>query len=86
MPAVTTLIMTGFNILKRAPATQADNMIIGLSIILAITLPNYASGWSGVAGELLSNSILVGALSAIVLQIILVNLPQMIKGIEGTNE
>lgn len=86
LPAVTTLIMTGFNILKRAPATQADNMIIGLSIILAITLPNYASGWSGVAGELLSNSILVGALSAIVLQIILVNLPQMIKGIEGTNE
>lgn len=86
LPAVTTLIMTGFNILKRAPATNANNMIIGLSIILAITLPNYASGWSGIVGELLSNSILVGALSAIVLQIILVNLPQMIKGIKGTYE
>ncbi|KGB50743.1 uracil permease [Leuconostoc mesenteroides P45] len=86
LPAATTLILTGFNILKRAPDNNENNMIIGLSIILAIALPNYATGWSGVTGELLSNSILVGALSAIILQFALVNLPRMIKNIRGSHD
>ncbi|QEA59812.1 uracil permease [Leuconostoc koreense] len=86
LPAATTLILTGFNILKKAPDNHENNMIIGLSIILAIALPNYATGWSGVTGELLSNSILVGAVSAIILQIALVNLPRLIKSIRGSHD
>ncbi|WP_190323830.1 solute carrier family 23 protein [Leuconostoc carnosum] len=79
LPAATTLIMTGFNILKKTPSTNANNMIIGLSIVLAIALPNYATGWHGAVGQLLSNTILIGAISAITLQFVLVNLPQMIN-------
>jgi len=86
LPAAATLIMTGFNILKKVPENSANTMIIGLSIILAIALPNYATGWSGLTGELLSNSILIGALSAIVLQVTLVNLPRIMKDIRGHHD
>ncbi|MBS9338150.1 uracil permease [Fructobacillus sp. M2-14] len=75
LPAVTSLVMVGFKIIKRAESTNANQMIIGLSIVLAISLPTYATGFSGLMKELLSNAILIGAVSSIVLQTVLINIP-----------
>lgn len=81
LPAATSLIMTGFNIMKKAAATEANQMIIGISIALGVALPNYSSGWHGLVGELLSNTILIGAISALVLQILLINIPNLINNV-----
>lgn len=83
LPAATTLIMTGFNIMKKAATTNANQMIIGLSVVLGVALPTYASGWHGVIGELLSNTILIGAVSALVLQVLLINIPNFINNLRG---
>ncbi len=81
LPAAATLITTGFSILKKAKNTDTNNLIIGLSIILAIAVPNYAAGFPGDLKTLLSNNILIGAIVAIVLHLCLVSLPKAIKGV-----
>lgn len=75
LPAAASLIFTGVHILGKMKKTEANFMIAGLSILLAIALPGYFEEVSGWAGEFLSNTILVGASSAILLQLVFVNIP-----------
>ncbi|HET7580435.1 MAG TPA: solute carrier family 23 protein [Bacillales bacterium] len=89
LPAAASLIFTGINILGRMKKTEANFMIAGLSILLAIALPDYFGGVDGWIGKFLSNTILVGAVTAILLQIMLVNIPNAVgtrKKIDGKTE
>ncbi|WP_235807417.1 solute carrier family 23 protein [Loigolactobacillus bifermentans] len=79
LPAAATLITTGFSILKKAKSSEATNLVIGLAIILAVALPSYASGFHGALKVLLSNSILIGAVAAIVLHLLLIVLPKYLR-------
>ncbi|MBW7462395.1 uracil permease, partial [Paenibacillus sepulcri] len=67
LPAAASLIYSGVGILGRMAKTEANFTIAGLSILLAISLPPIFEGAAGFAGKFLSNTIMVGALSAIVL-------------------
>lgn len=80
LPAAATLITTGFAILKKAPNNDTNNLIIGLSIILAIAVPTYASGFPGDLKTLLSNNILIGAIAAIGLHVCLISIPNIFRG------
>jgi NCS2 family nucleobase:cation symporter-2 len=75
LPAAASLVFTGIGILGRMEKNEANFTIAGLSILLAIALPTYFKGYAGVVGEFLSNTILVGAVVAILLQLLLVNVP-----------
>jgi uracil-xanthine permease len=75
LPAAASLIYTGIGILGRMKKNEANFTIAGLSILLAISLPPAFKGAEGFVGEILSNTIMVGALAAIVLQLVLVNIP-----------
>ncbi|MFC7393615.1 solute carrier family 23 protein [Scopulibacillus cellulosilyticus] len=75
LPAAASLIFTGINILGKMKKTEANFMIAGLSILLSIALPNYFTNVHGFLGKFLSNTILVGAVTAILLQLVLVNIP-----------
>ncbi|MCZ8516939.1 purine/pyrimidine permease [Paenibacillus filicis] len=87
LPAAASLIFSGIGLLVRMDKTDANLMIAGLCILLATSLPSYFKGLSGFAGDFLSNAILVGTLSAIGLQLILVNIPGWFgKRPTGTNE
>ncbi|MDO7906468.1 solute carrier family 23 protein [Paenibacillus sp. JX-17] len=79
LPAAASLIFTGLSGLMRMERTDANFMIAGLSILLAISLPAYGGGFPGMAGTLLSNSVIVGAASAIILHLILIDLPRVIQ-------
>lgn len=76
LPAAASLIFSGIAILGKMERTEANYTIAGMSILLAIALPSYFEGAAGVAGHFLSNKILVGAVAAIVLQLVLVNAPR----------
>lgn len=86
LPAATTLLMTGLKMLKKADDTQANQMISGIAIVLAVALPTYASGWHGVLGQLLSNTILIGAISAFGMHTILNLLPQYVRYLRTAND
>lgn len=86
LPAATTLLMTGLKMLNQADNTQTNQIISGLSIVLAIALPAYASGWHGVLGQLLSNTILIGAIAAISLHIGLNLIPKYLRKVQQTND
>lgn len=75
LPAAASLIFTGIGMLSKMQKNEANFMIAGLSILFATALPSYFKGMTGFAGDFLSNAILVGTLSAILLQLILVNIP-----------
>ncbi|WP_245566397.1 uracil-xanthine permease family protein [Tuberibacillus calidus] len=75
LPASASLIFTGISILSKMKMTDANLMISGLSLVMAIALPSAFSGYKGILGTFLSNSVLVGTLTAIVLHVILIALP-----------
>ncbi|GGD55517.1 uracil-xanthine permease family protein [Paenibacillus nasutitermitis] len=79
LPAAASLIYSGVGILGRMAKTEANFAIAGLSILLAISLPPIFEGAAGFAGKFLSNTIMVGALTAIVLQLALVNIPGWLR-------
>ncbi|GEB75479.1 purine/pyrimidine permease (plasmid) [Levilactobacillus brevis] len=79
LPAAATLITTGFAILKKSKNNDTNNLIIGLSIILAIAVPTYAAGFPGSLKTLLSNNILIGAISAVGLHICLISIPSLFR-------
>ncbi|PKG22998.1 solute carrier family 23 protein [Niallia nealsonii] len=79
LPAAATLVFTGISLLSKVEQTDKNYMIIGLSMLLAISLPSFAAGWTGTIGTFLSNSILIGAFTSIVLQLLLINLPSWMK-------
>ncbi|MCP3027665.1 solute carrier family 23 protein [Halobacillus sp. A5] len=75
LPAAASLIFTGLNILGGMKKTDANFMIAGISILLAIALPDFFEETEGWLGDLLGNTILVGGICAVLLQLILVQLP-----------
>ncbi len=79
LPAAATLVITGLNILKQVKRTDATDLIIGLSIILAIALPGYAADFPSAMRPLVSNQILVGAIAVTVLHICLLTVPHLIR-------
>ena len=79
LPAAATLISTGISILAKAENSEKNYLIMGLSILLAISLPNYATNLKGILGTFMSNSILIGAFSSVLLQLLLVNIPNRLK-------
>ncbi|UQS87441.1 purine/pyrimidine permease [Nicoliella spurrieriana] len=86
LPAAATLITTGFAILKRAESNDTNNLIIGLSIMLAIGIPAYATNYSGALRPLLTNNILLGAIASVLLHILLVAVPKAFQRREVNHE
>ena len=82
LPACVSLLYTGLSTLASMEKTDTNYMIAGFSILLSISLPNAIKGVTGHMGDLLSNGILVGALTAISLQILLINIPNWIRRFE----
>ncbi|GGJ03455.1 uracil permease [Alicyclobacillus cellulosilyticus] len=76
LPAAASLVYSGISILLRMERTEVNYTIAGLSILLAVALPQSVAGMSGAAAQLLSNSVLVGAVTAIGLQVLLVYVPR----------
>ncbi|WP_442598723.1 solute carrier family 23 protein [Neobacillus sp. D3-1R] len=79
LPAAATLIYTGISILAKVEKNDKNYMIIGISIMLAISLPDFASNAKGIIGTFFTNSILIGAFMSIILQLILVNIPNLLR-------
>lgn len=85
LPAAASLIWTGLSTLTGMEKTEANYMVAGFSILLAVSLPGAVKGVTGPVGDFLSNSILIGASTAILLQILLVNVPRFLrKGLPNT--
>jgi NCS2 family nucleobase:cation symporter-2 len=74
LPATASLILTGLSTLFQMDKNETNYLIAGLSILLAISLPAYGVGIKGFAGSMLSNSVIVGTVCAIVLHLLLVNM------------
>ncbi|MGG4468633.1 solute carrier family 23 protein [Paenibacillus alvei] len=83
LPAAATLVFTGISLLAKAEQSDRNYMIIGLSILLAISLPSFSTGFTGAAGAFLSNTILIGAFSSIILHLLFVNIPNWIEKGKG---
>ncbi|WP_081416029.1 solute carrier family 23 protein [Peribacillus kribbensis] len=79
LPAAASLIFSGISILAKVENSQANYMIIGLSILLAVSLPPNFENASGLAGTFLSNSILIGAFTSVLLQLVFKNIPDWLK-------
>ncbi|MDP4126829.1 MAG: solute carrier family 23 protein [Bacillota bacterium] len=79
LPAAVSLIYTGLSTLGSMKKTEANYMIAGFSILLSVSLPNAVKGVTGHIGDFLSNGIMIGASTAILLQLLLVMIPGWIK-------
>ncbi|GGE40382.1 uracil permease [Pullulanibacillus camelliae] len=79
LPAAASLIFTGISILAKMEKTEVNFMIAGMAILLSIALPNYFTADAGVIGTFLSNSVLVGTVTAILLQFIFITLPRWLR-------
>lgn len=79
LPAAATLISAGLSILRQVEDNPRNNLVMGLPIILAIGLPSFSSNWSGPLAILLSNGILIGALTSVTLQLLLINFPKFLE-------
>ncbi|OPA81540.1 uracil permease [Paenibacillus selenitireducens] len=79
LPAAASLIFTGISILARMEKTEINYMITGISILLAIGLPSYAAAFTGVFGTFASSSVLIGALTSILLHLVFINIPQLLR-------
>lgn len=78
LPAAASLISTGFNTLRKVEGSDRNQVVIGLSLLLGIALPNALSGLEGGAHVFFSNSILVGAFSVVTLKAFIIDLPDMV--------
>ena len=78
LPAAASLISTGFNTLRKVESDDRTQVVIGLSLLLGIALPNALSGLEGEAHVFFSNSILVGAFSVVILKALIIDLPNFI--------
>ena len=78
LPAAASLISTGFNTLRKVESDDRTQVVIGLSLLLGIALPNALSGLEGGAHVFFSNSILVGAFSVVILKALIIDLPNFI--------
>ena len=79
LPAAASLISTGFNTLRKAESDDRSQVVIGLSLLLGIALPNALSGLESGAHVFFSNSILVGAFCVVILKALLIDLPNLIN-------
>ncbi|MED1470836.1 solute carrier family 23 protein [Bacillus salipaludis] len=86
LPAAASLVFTGISILAKVDKNETNYMIIGLSILLAISLPTYFKDVKGTVGTFLSNSIFIGAFFSIILQVIFVHLPKLFRNEGRKNE
>lgn len=82
LPAAAGLFMSGISMLMKMERTEANFTVAGVSLLLAIALPSNLASLPGFWGTLLSNSILVGACSVLVLQLLFVKLPRYYKSRE----
>ena len=79
LPAAASLIFTGISILMKMEKNDVNFTIAGMAILLAIALPASFSGVKGVVGTFLSNQVLVGTASALLLQFILSTIPSWFR-------
>ena len=79
LPAAGSLILTGVTALARTPDTPRHATVAGLAVILGTGLPPMANALSAklpaVLTQLVSQPVVVGAIAALVLEILLVQLP-----------
>ena len=75
LPAAAGLFMSGISLLMKMERSEAHFTVVGVSLLLAIALPANLGSLTGFWGSLLTNAILVGACSVILLQLLLVQLP-----------
>lgn len=80
LPAAASLIFTGISILAKMEKTDVHFTIAGMSILLAIALPSYFASVKGPVGTFLSNSVLVGTFTALLLQFLLMTIPNWMRG------
>jgi len=86
LPAAASLIYTGLSTIGSMEKTEANYMIAGFSILLSVSLPNAIKGMTGHIGDFLSNGIMIGASTAILLQLLLVMIPNWLRLKAGRNQ
>lgn len=83
LPAAGSLILTGVTILARTPDTPRHAAVAGLAVIAGTGIPPMASSLAAklpaVATQLLSQPVVVGAVIALVLEVVLVQLPPVVE-------
>ncbi|KIL42351.1 uracil permease [Gordoniibacillus kamchatkensis] len=79
LPAAAGLFMSGISLLLRMEKTEANYTVVGLSLLLAIALPGNFADMPGVWGTILSNQVLVGACSVLLLQLLLIRVPAWLR-------
>jgi xanthine/uracil permease len=79
LPAAAGLFMSGISLLMRMEKSEAHYTVVGLSLLLAIALPGNFADMPGVWGTILSNQVLIGACSVLLLQLFLVQLPSWLR-------
>jgi uracil-xanthine permease len=81
LPAAGSLILTGVAALARTPDTPRHAMVAGLAIIMGVGIPPLAAGLATrlppTIIQLLSQPVVVGAVVALVLEIVFVQLPSV---------
>ena len=83
LPAAGSLILTGVTTLSRTPDTPRHAAVAGLAVIAGTGLPPMAASLGAklpaVATQLLSQPVVVGAIVALLLEIVLVQLPGEVR-------
>lgn len=79
LPAAAAMVMSGLSLLMKMERSEANFIVVGLSLVLAIALPGNLAGLSGFWGAILSNQVLIGACSVLLLQFLLVVLPRRLR-------
>ncbi len=81
LPAAASLVLTGVVTLARSPDTTRHATVGGLAVIMGTGIPPLATSLaprlSPVVLELLSQPVVVGAIVALVLEVVLVQLPSV---------
>lgn len=70
LPAAASLLWTGIQLLEKMERTEANGMALGLALLCGLVLPDVFADVPGIFGVLFGNSVLAGAVSVIVLQIL----------------
>jgi uracil-xanthine permease len=83
LPAAGSLILTGVMTLARTPDTPRHASVAGLAVIMGTGIPPLMSGLANrlpaVVTQLLSQPVVVGAIVALVLEVLLVQLPAAVS-------
>lgn len=83
LPAAATVVMTGIQMASQDRGSPVKNMVAPLGLMAGLGIPALAGALSGglpqILGEMLAHSIVVGAVTVMVAEIVLVRIPEFMR-------